>query len=95
MAFTIFFFQLIIKKRIFICLKFNGIPLKTEEEIYNNLKKIPQVIWIAKTQGEWDSLISCTVNNIQEFDQIKDKILSLTNPYISNKSISTLLQNKP
>lgn len=73
-----------------ICLKFNGISLETEEEIYNNLKKIPQIIWIAKCQGEWDSLISCTVDNIKEFDQIKDKIIFLANPYIANKSISIL-----
>jgi len=73
-----------------VCLRFNGISLKTEEEIYSELKKIPQIIWIAKCQGSWDSLISCTVNNINELDKIKDKIISITNPYISGKSISIL-----
>jgi len=73
-----------------ICLKFNGIPLKTEEIIYSRLKKIPQIIWIAKCQGDWDCMISCTVNNIEELDQIKDKIIITTNQYIAEKSISIL-----
>ncbi len=73
-----------------VCLRFNGISLETEESLYSRLKEIPQVIWITKCQGDWDSIISCTVNNITQFDQIKDKIISIANPYISEKSISIL-----
>lgn len=73
-----------------ICLKYDGISLKTEEEIYSKLKEIPQVIWIAKCQGDWDCIISCTVNDVKELNKIKDKILSITNPHISEKSISIL-----
>ncbi|MBW2987613.1 Lrp/AsnC family transcriptional regulator, partial [Candidatus Woesearchaeota archaeon] len=49
-----------------ICIKFNGIPLKTEEEFYSKVKKIPQVIWIASCRGEWDCFISCTVKDMFE-----------------------------
>lgn len=73
-----------------ICLKFNGISLDTEEKIYNKLKEIPQIIWIAKCQGDWDCILSCTVNKLHEMDQIKDKIIVIVNPYITQKSISIL-----
>jgi len=73
-----------------ICLRYNGISLETEENIYKKLKEIPQVIWIAKCQGDWDSIMSCTVKNIKEFAQIKDKVLSIVSPYILEKSFSIL-----
>ncbi|MBT5022847.1 AsnC family transcriptional regulator [Candidatus Woesearchaeota archaeon] len=71
-----------------ICLKYSGISLKIEEELYFRLKNIPQIVWIAKCQGEWDCILSCTANNLIELDLIKDKIITLANNYISQKSIS-------
>jgi len=71
-----------------ICLSFNGISLKNEEEIYSEINTISQVVWIAKCQGDWDCMISCTVNNLEELDRIKDKIIAISNQYISKKSIS-------
>jgi len=73
-----------------ICIRFNGISLDKEESIYSKLNKVPQVIWIAKCQGDWDSIISCTVNNFKELDQIKDKIINLISLHINKKSISFL-----
>ncbi len=73
-----------------ICLRFKGIDLKTEEDLYKKIKKIPNVIWIAKCQGEWDCLISCTTNDLTELDKIKDKILSIVNKHTEKKSISIL-----
>ncbi|MFH0701762.1 MAG: Lrp/AsnC family transcriptional regulator [Candidatus Woesearchaeota archaeon] len=71
-----------------ICLVFNGISLQAEEELYVKLKEIPQIIWIAKCQGEYDCLLSCTVNNMEELDSVKDKILALANKHLLNKTIS-------
>jgi Lrp/AsnC family transcriptional regulator, leucine-responsive regulatory protein len=71
-----------------ICLKYSGISIETEEEIYSKLKKIPQIVWVAKCQGDWDCIISCNANNLSELDLIKDKIISLSNKYINQKSIS-------
>jgi DNA-binding Lrp family transcriptional regulator len=76
-----------------ICLKFNGIDLKTEEEYYKMIKPIPQVIWIARCQGDWDCMISCTVNNIYELDKVKDNIISIGNKYISEKAVSFLVES--
>ncbi|MBW3012822.1 Lrp/AsnC family transcriptional regulator [Candidatus Woesearchaeota archaeon] len=73
-----------------ICIKFNGIPLKKEEEFYAQVKKIPQVIWIASCRGEWDCFVSSTVKDLFELDQIKDKIISMGDKYILNKTISVL-----
>lgn len=73
-----------------ICIRFNGIQMKMEEELYSRLKEIPQIIWIAKSMGEWDCIVSCTVNNLHELDRLKDRILSLVNPYVDRKSISIL-----
>lgn len=73
-----------------ICLKYNGIPLSTEEKIYSKLEKIPQIIWIVKTSGEYDSMISCTVNSISELNQIKDKIISITSKHAVEKTLSIL-----
>ncbi|MGV8161792.1 MAG: Lrp/AsnC family transcriptional regulator [Candidatus Nanoarchaeia archaeon] len=73
-----------------ICLKYNGISIEQEEDLYSKLKEIPQIIWIAKCQGDWDCIISCTVNTIPELDKIKDKILSISSPYLFEKSISIL-----
>lgn len=73
-----------------ICLKYKGISLETEEKLYSKLEKIPQIIWIAKCLGDWDCIISCTVKDIKEFDKIKDKIISITNKHILEKSISIL-----
>jgi len=71
-----------------ICLKYNGISLETEESLYSKLKKIPQIVWIAKCQGDWDCMLSCNANNLEELDLVKDKIMSLSNQYIHEKSIS-------
>jgi len=71
-----------------ICLKYNGIPIETEESLYSKLKEIQQIVWIAKCQGDWDCIISCNANNLEELDLIKDKIISLSNQYIREKSIS-------
>jgi len=71
-----------------ICLKYNGISLETEEALYSKLKEIPQIVWIAKCQGEWDCLISCNANTLEELDFIKEKIISLSHQYVSEKSIS-------
>jgi Lrp/AsnC family transcriptional regulator, leucine-responsive regulatory protein len=73
-----------------ICLRFNGISLKDEEELYRSLKEIQEIIWIAKCRGDWDCILSCTVKDVIEMDKIKDKILSIVNPVISQKSISML-----
>lgn len=73
-----------------ICLKYNGIPLDAEEGFYEKLKPINQVIWIARCQGEWDCIISCTVNTIWELDLLKDKIIHLASKYINKKSVSIL-----
>ncbi len=71
-----------------VCLKFNGISIETEENIYSELKKINQIVWIAKCLGDWDCIISCTVKTLDELDIIKDKIITLSNNYVSQKSIS-------
>ncbi|MBW3011343.1 Lrp/AsnC family transcriptional regulator [Candidatus Woesearchaeota archaeon] len=73
-----------------ICLKFNGIPLKIEEEFYKKVKTIPQVIWIASCRGEWDCMISSTVKDLMELNLIKDKIMSLGNKIIAAKAVSVL-----
>jgi len=73
-----------------ICIKYNGISIETEEKTYVMLKEIPQIIWIAKCRGEWDCIISCTVNDLKQMDQLKDKILSIMNQHIFEKSISLL-----
>lgn len=71
-----------------ICLRFNGISLTTEEELYTKLKEISQIVWIAKCQGDWDCFLSCTVNNLKELDVLKDSILSIAHLYVQEKSIS-------
>ncbi|MFA6461420.1 MAG: winged helix-turn-helix transcriptional regulator [Candidatus Woesearchaeota archaeon] len=71
-----------------ICLKFNGITLSDEEQLYEKIKLISQVIWIAKCRGDWDCLLSCTVKNNKELDQVKDKVISLASPFLFNKSLS-------
>lgn len=73
-----------------ICIQFNGLPLKEEEEIYSNLKKINQVIWIAKCSGDWDCMVSCTVKNLKEFAEIKDRVVSLCYPYVNHKEVSII-----
>ncbi len=73
-----------------LCLKFNGISIETEESLYSAIKQISQVIWIAKCQGDWDCIISCTVSNILELDRTKDIIISIASQYISEKSVSIL-----
>jgi len=71
-----------------ICLKFNGIPLEEEERIYEKLGNIKKTIWIAKCQGDWDCMVSCTVEDYPEIDLIKDKIISIVHKNISDKTIS-------
>ncbi len=71
-----------------ICLKYNGISLETEEELYSKLKKIPKIVWIAKCRGEWDCILSCNANNLEELDLIKDEVINLAHRYIKEKSIS-------
>ena len=71
-----------------ICLKYNGISLETEESLYSKLKEISQIVWIAKCRGDWDCILSCNANSLEELDLVKDKIISLSNQYIREKSIS-------
>ena len=71
-----------------ICLKYNGISLEEEEKIYLELKKIKEIIWIAKCQGKWDCMISCNAKDFIQLDSIKDKILSISSSYLRDKALS-------
>lgn len=77
-----------------ICLLFNGISISTEEGVYLSLKTIPQVVWIAKCQGDFDCIISCTVDNMSELNRIKDEVISVVNSYITKKEISISFEIK-
>jgi len=71
-----------------IFLRFKGIDLRTEEELYKKIESIPQIVWIAKCRGEWDCMLSSTVESISQLDEIKDNVLHLANEYIAKKSVS-------
>ncbi len=71
-----------------LCIKYNGISLETEEKLYSKLSQVNQVVWIAKCQGDWDCILSCNARDISELDLVKDRIISLANNYIREKSIS-------
>lgn len=75
-----------------ICIKFNGIDKKTEEEFYEKLKPINEIIWIAKCRGCWDSIISCTVNNFEDVTTFRNKIVSFGSKIIDDYKISILLR---
>ena len=71
-----------------ICLKYNGISSHDEEELYSQLKRIKEVIWIAKCQGKWDCMVSCNVKSFTQLDSIKDKVLSFASSSLKDKSLS-------
>ncbi len=71
-----------------ICLKFNGLSLQEEEKLYKKLGSIKEVIWLVKCQGDWDCMISCTVEDYSEIDLIKDKIVSIAHKHILDKTVS-------
>jgi Lrp/AsnC family leucine-responsive transcriptional regulator len=75
-----------------ICIKFNGTNQKTEEEFYSKLIAINEIIWVAKCRGCWDSIISCTVNNIEDVVTFRNKIISLGNKIIADYKISILIR---
>jgi Lrp/AsnC family leucine-responsive transcriptional regulator len=71
-----------------IFLRFKGIKIEIEEELYKKIEIIPQIVWIAKCRGEWDCMLSSTVESISQLDEIKDKVLHLANEHIAKKAIS-------
>jgi Lrp/AsnC family transcriptional regulator, leucine-responsive regulatory protein len=71
-----------------ICLKYNGISLETEEGLYSKLKEIPEIVYIGKCQGDWDCIISCNAENLEQLDGIKDRIMNFSSQWILAKSIS-------
>jgi DNA-binding Lrp family transcriptional regulator len=71
-----------------VCLRFNGMDLKTQNSLYEKLNKIPQIVWIAECKGDFDCILSITVNNLLELDKIKDKVISISNKYIDQKTVS-------
>ncbi len=70
------------------CFKFNGLSLENEEKLYKKLAEIKETIWIAKCQGDWDCMVSCTVEDYLEIDPVKDKIINIASDYISDKTLS-------
>ncbi len=75
-----------------VCIKFNGIDQKKEDEFYSKLYPINEIIWIAKCRGCWDSIISCTVNNAEDIVTFRNKIVSLGHEIIEDYKISILMR---
>jgi DNA-binding Lrp family transcriptional regulator len=71
-----------------ICLRFNGIPLKTEEDIYSVLKPVPQIIWIVKCEGDWDCIISCTVETLTQMGKLLERVQSAAHPHLHTRAVS-------
>jgi Lrp/AsnC family transcriptional regulator, leucine-responsive regulatory protein len=73
-----------------VCLRFAGLALSAEEGLYSKIALLPQAIWIVKCSGEWDCIVSCTVQTLEEMDAVKDRILGIAGPYVNRKSFSIL-----
>lgn len=75
-----------------ICLSFQHLKSDKLTEIIGKLKQINQVKWIVSCNGNWDLIISLETDSLENIDSLKDEILNLFEGYISNKSISILIE---
>ncbi len=74
-----------------IYLQLQNFTEQKEKEIINFTKTLP-VYWQAKVSGRWDFIIGLLIKNLNEFDEINQKLLNKFGQDIVNKEISILVQ---
>ena len=75
-----------------ICLSLQHITSKKLDEIISLIKALDYVKWIVQTKGRWDMLIALEAQSLETVNTIKDEILSIFENYLSEKSISILVE---
>lgn len=75
-----------------LCLSLQYLNKEKLEQIINKLKKDEKVKWIVSTQGNWNLIISCETNSLDEVDDLKNSILSYFGKSIREKSLSILIE---
>lgn len=68
----------------------SGLSKKEEEDLFSDLMKNDDFIWIAKCEGRWDLLLASYVRNVTEFAKIKKNFLLKYGKFISDYAVTII-----
>ncbi len=75
-----------------ICLSFQHIKFEEIEKKIEELKKINEIKWIISSKGNWDLILSCETDSMEDIDELKNRIISKFGNHINKKSLSILIE---
>jgi DNA-binding Lrp family transcriptional regulator len=73
-------------------IQFNTIPIETKQKIIDYLSSIPEVGWLASTEGNFDLMFSIRFQTIFEFEDFKDAFCQKFDTFIQNIQIAILTE---
>ena len=73
-----------------IYLKLHGLSESSEKQMYKELLENPEVIWIAKSIGQWDLMLGFYSTDIVYFANKKNEILSRFSQFIEEYDITMI-----
>jgi Lrp/AsnC family leucine-responsive transcriptional regulator len=75
-----------------LCLSFQHMTSEKLAEIISEVKKMTAVKWVVSCKGAWDLLIALETDSLENIDLLKEETLSLFEGYVSQKSVSILVE---
>lgn len=75
-----------------ICLSFQHIKSEVLGTKIEELKKMDSIKWIISSKGNWDLILSCETDSLENIDDLKNKILTKFGNYINKKALSILIE---
>ncbi|MBI5148686.1 Lrp/AsnC family transcriptional regulator [Candidatus Pacearchaeota archaeon] len=79
-------------KQFKIYLKFENLTREAEDKIITYFKSLPVVKWIVSCFGIFDMIIAIETKTLEEFDKIKNEIISKLSDFIYKNEISQLIE---
>ncbi len=75
-----------------ICLSFQHIKSEELKNKIEELKKIDAIKWIISSKGNWDLILSCETDSMENIDELKNQILTKFGKHINKKALSILIE---
>ncbi len=75
-----------------ICLSFQHLKSEILKSKIEELKKIESIKWIISSKGNWDLILSCETDSMENIDELKNKILTKFGNHINKKALSILIE---
>lgn len=77
-----------------IYLQMSGYTEQTEEIIYKFLLNDKRISWVAKCEGNWDIMLGAYVENVQQFNKLRNDFFERFGQYVNNYDVVFLTEGR-